>query len=629
MFAGNFYRQSHPTLPSLDAELVAALNPFEQTDATGTWQNDRFLLAHTLNRCTPESFKEVTPYGCPHSGLIIASWVRLERRAELAQQLNLDTPLSELTDPMLIIAAWLRWESDCVVHLHGAFAFAIIDPKRHLLFLARDPVGIRPLYYQVNAAECRFSTTAAVFSRVHAWKAEPDLDWVMRYLLPNASSNLSRTETAFHGIVKLEPGHWLLVASESIDLKRYHHFRDDAPFKLHREERWVDCYRSVLETVIREQMRSPHKLGVENSGGIDSATLTSFIARELGEPGERLTSFGFALCEQEPAYILETSQAHRIVHNHIFTQQPGRSDEVYERGLTVFGYPEEHNNGSGHIPFYDICQKSLIKTLFSGFGGDEVITNPGYHLRSELLDRGHYLALWGILPGTPITKTLRLLKEMAGKRYQRPPQPLPQAIRALWPFHVIQQNLVDEFALLDEYMRGNCFHAAYRRINEFALSGRLNAGFVPARLENCSLMAQSYGVDYRWPLLDTRLIQQYLSTPSIEKYGPNGMGRYLHRRAIEGVVPHRVAWKPTKDMGYAKLILQNNQSAIIAEAKEARRQEAQLHPVLETVIDRRKFREQIAIALQGNVPNEFAFTFRHSANSIRWLNHWLHGHPVD
>ncbi|NRD90386.1 hypothetical protein C8024_14330 [Sphingopyxis sp. BSNA05] len=52
-------------------------------------------------------------------------------------------------------------------------------------------------------------------------------------------------------------------------------------------------------------------------------------------------------------------------------------------------------------------------------------------------------------------------------------------------------------------------------------------------------MAASYGIDYRWPLWDKRLVQQYLSTPIIERAGPGGIGRYLHRRAITGTVPDR------------------------------------------------------------------------------------------
>ena len=149
--------------------------------------------------------------------------------------------------------------------------------------------------------------------------------------------------------------------------------------------------------------------------------------------------------------------------------------------------------------------------------------------------------------------------------------------------------------------------------------------YVPTRLENCTLMAASYGIEYRWPLWDARLVQQYLSTPSIEKHGPRGIGRYLHRRAISGTVPERVAWKPAKDMG-------NNRVADAAGEKNAanlvpdfRRNEANMHPALVELIDRDKWRKQIDRFEKGGVSKRFGITTRQTAKAIRWLSIWLHG----
>ena len=105
---------------------------------------------------------------------------------------------------------------------------------------------------------------------------------------------------------------------------------------------------------------------------------------------------------------------------------------------------------------------------------------------------------------------------------------------------------------LHEVYRDETRHdTPYRRVNDWIVNGLLQMPYVPTRLENCTLVAASYGVDYRCLLWNVRLIQQYLSTPSIEKVGPDGIGRYLHQRAINGTVPHQVAWMPSKDMGCA------------------------------------------------------------------------------
>jgi asparagine synthase (glutamine-hydrolysing) len=66
-------------------------------------------------------------------------------------------------------------------------------------------------------------------------------------------------------------------------------------------------------------------------------------------------------------------------------------------------------------------------------------------------------------------------------------------------------------------------------------------------------MASAYGIEYAWPLLDQRLVQQWLSTPAIWKVGDGGINRFLHRSAVSGVCPDKVAWKPSKDMGYQQV----------------------------------------------------------------------------
>ena len=92
----------------------------------------------------------------------------------------------------------------------------------------------------------------------------------------------------------------------------------------------------------------------ENSGGIDSASVTAYLARMLGEPGDRLHCFGLALNGEEPSFILKTSQHANIVHNYLIGAW-SISDEGLTapewRGLQVLGYPEEHGGGSQHIQF--------------------------------------------------------------------------------------------------------------------------------------------------------------------------------------------------------------------------------------------------------------------------------------
>lgn len=521
----------------------------------------------------------------------------------------------------LLRAGWQRWGEGLAEHLVGDYALVIRDASRHLTYLARDPLGVKPLYYRLDQGQLSHGLSIPQLQGRCPLPVTQDLDWAAAYLL---GLSFSTTETAYREIRKLAPGHWLACDDEgNVRIQRYHHWRDDAPFAAQRDPRWVEAYRAVLEEAIRCRMDPEAPMGSENSGGIDSATLTAFLAHILGNPGDRLYSFGFLQTGLEASFGLEVSQSSLIKHNYIVTTWRDEPEQ-FPVGLQTLGHPPEHGNSVGHIPFYRECRLHGIGILFSGFGGDEVVTNPGHHLRWELLDRHQFAALWDILPGDPVRRALRLLKTTSLSRNR--PRHNPNFLRAWnqrWPHQLLRPEVVQRLNLYERYMETAIYDAPYRRINDFILQHHLSRMQLTARLENCTLMAAAYGVDYRWPLWDARLVQQYLSTPSIEKVGPRGIGRYLHRRAIEGVVPKRVAWKPSKDMGYAQLRQELNRTGGLRLAELARALDANLHPALEGLIDTEKLRQQIRQASTAREENH-SLSIVMNLGHLQWLNLWLH-----
>lgn len=329
--------------------------------------------------------------------------------------------------------------------------------------------------------------------------------------------------------------------------------------------------------------------------------------------------------------MLETSQARRIRHNVLITHRPGLEldDAALLRALAVLGGPEEHHVGTAHRLFYDECQTRGIGTLFSGFGGDECVTQFGHLLPWELLDAGRYGALWDSLPGRPLRRWPRWLKAIAGRRDKPACNPRHlSAYQARWEHQIVRPDLAKRLNLERAYMDKARYDGPYRRINDFILRELLPAPYLVTRLETCTLLAAAQGIEYQWPLLDSRLIQQYLSTPSLEKRGPGGIGRYLHRRAVSGIVPPRVAWKPDKDMGYAGVFGGRLEARLAAQVSEARRHAAHLHPAIEALIDRRKWLDQIKQAGAGRRDEPFARSFLATVTAIRWLNFWLQGGEV-
>lgn len=632
MFAGliSFNNKFLPKQHFSPEDVRTSLSPYRVPDNVGFWQSDAACLLEIRTHISSRNRDAVLPLRCQETGVVLAFWGRIDNRKELADKLGLDVhSLARHTDAQLVLEGWRTWQESLPEHLIGDFAIAVIDPRRNYAFLARDPVGVKPLYYRLDANVFAFASSAAALKTLKNLPLTPDQEWMACYLW---FLSMSHDKTAYSEIYKLPPGHTLTVDQYgNQQLKKWHHWRDDAPWADKRDERWVNEYREVLEEAIRCRMESDYPLGTENSGGLDSATVTAYLAHFMGcTPGDKLHTFGYALCEQEPGYILETSQAKGIVHNYLITSR-NNADPLgsIARRLNALGYPEEHNMAAYHIPFYAECERRNVRTLFSGFGGDEVVSNRGHLLRFELLDKNKYNLLWELLPGNTFKRSLHLLKAISFGYPNLGYRPaFYKAWKTRWPYRILRDDVVEKYNIYHRYMETARYDAPYRSINDFILQHLLKLPYIPVRLENCSLMAASYGIEYCWPLLDARLVQKYLSTPSIEKAGPKGVKRYLHRKAIDGIVPERVAWKKTKDMGNSLYFRLAQKTVTNKLALMAQKLGDEIHPALKELIDYNRFDQQIVVAINEHNSGEFLYALRFNLVSLFLLNNWLNSNSI-
>ena len=601
--------------------LGAALAPYHRPDREGVWCEGPALLLAQRTFNAAASRDEVLPLRCAESGAVLAFWGRLDNRGELARILGVEpAQLARRLDSELVLQAWRRWGDALPEHLVGDFAIAVIDLQRRRLLLVRDAMGVKPLYYRHDADAISFASSAATLRTLRGLASTPDRRWMAEYAL---GLSMSGSRTAYREIRKLPPGHVLIhEAGAAPLLRRWHRWRDDAPDARVRDPRWVEAYRTRLEEAIRCRMPSDYPLATENSGGLDSSTIAVYLARLLGDPGERLHGFSFALYDHESTFVQETSRAAGIRHNRVIASLDESEEEresLRQRTLRILGYPQEHSVGSNHTPFYREAQARGIRTLYSGFGGDEVVTNPAAHVRLEMLDAGRYGSLQEMLPGNALTRRLRVVKMLLDRGRVRAHNPGFRRIYQLrWPHQPLRREVVEEYGLRDAYFAGAAYDAPYRRTNDFILQHLLQQPYIAQRFESCTLAAASWGIEYRWPLWDPRLVQQYLSTPSIEKRGPGHIGRYLHRRAVAGVVPERVAWKPSKDMGG---LTQRPDAAVSGD--RIRSLAGNLHPAVNELVDSSRLPGWADSLSDDRLPMEARHAIHRHLKALLWLNAWL------
>ncbi|NCT57268.1 MAG: asparagine synthetase B family protein [Legionella sp.] len=601
MIHGLLYRQpsAHRFEKKLDEQSLK-LSPVHETITT--WASPHCWLV--------QSSCEGTPLLGQDSPIQITAWARLDNREELAQKLNiLPKQLNTLSDTALILKAYQTYAEACTQHLFGDFCFAIYDTRTQTMFCARDQMGVKPFYYYLDERLFAFSTSLAMFHKLDCVPVKPSMAWASKFLLANLSMDFEKT--AYDKIFKLPPASQINITPTDISQKKYFEFHTKK-ISERSSEAYVELYQAQLERAIKTRIQTNHPLGTESSGGIDSSTITAYAAKYFERPLDDLYTFSFAHLEEEARHILSVSQQYNLSNNYICCDALENKFE-YNHALRTLGAPVEHGNATHHQVFYDLAAKHRIRALLSGFGGDEFVTSiHGDLYLYELLNNKQYVTLYKNLLGNSVTRALRFAKLCykttpdGGKISRR----MQHAFRSRWPDVIIAEDLIHAYGIQETYNARGAFDHGYANLDQFTLENRW-APFVSTRLENCTLMAASYGIEYRWPLLDPQLIQCFLSIPSSEKY-KQGIGRYLHRKAIAGIVPDNITWKASKYMGERVTSRKNNPTL-----------NTDLHPDLLPLINLPKLKKQADHLLQNQ---DAMHQFMQNIHHVNQLDHWLKYH---
>ena len=623
MFFLRFDRMHESPVDPMDArDVIQHLVPFGQADKSGSMEKGRVLLVQCVNWNTAPSTLEPAPLYDARSGIRIASWARIDNRADLADKLDISSSEAHrICDTKLILKCYLKWREDSVDHLIGDFVFVLYDEKERKIFCARDHMGVRPFYYFLSDERFFCATSLSALTHIKELPIHIRTQWMVEYLL---HLSMSFDRTPYEGIHKLPPAHTLTVTPTHHRLRCYFDLSSEPELKLKDSREYVDAYREQLDTAIKCRVNTSYPLGSELSGGLDSSTITAYSAGFFDQPLTNFHTFSFALGELEPRHILAVSQACGLPYNHVFTDRHLNREGLVERSLKILGYPVEHANAVSHEPFYRLAEKFHIRTLLSGFGGDEFGTTiHGYMVPMEMILKRRYKDLFNVLPGNALFRFLRMVK-LGFRKIQSHDFSLPEyaprfheAFSKRWPHQIVRPDLVEAYDLKQRFFDRARFDAGYTDLKRFTIENRW-APFVPTRMENCGLMSAARKVEYRWPLLDVRLVKLFLSIPSEENFY-RGMGRYLHRRAIDGVVPKLVTWKRSKYMG--SIVRSDHSGPVDMDTLSI----TDLHPKLAELIDVNKLGEQIATMApsKAGIDDGLAFQCRRNGLAVKNLNQWL------
>jgi asparagine synthase (glutamine-hydrolysing) len=284
------------------------------------------------------------------------------------------------TDTEVIVHLYEEIGTECVVRLRGMFAFALWDGRTQTLLLARDRVGIKPLYYTNTGKALVFG------SEIKSVIADPA---IVRRVNPRAIDRfityyyLPGNETLLQGIYKLRPGHYLTVNRGTVAEKQYWDLHFAAPENAQTFENAVESLQALLRQTVQDHMISDVPVGVLLSGGIDSTAVLRYAAEHAGTPLHTFTigftGEGFA---DERPYARIAAQRYGTRHQEITITANDFRDFLPKYAWHM----EEPVCEPPAVALYFVsrlARQSSVKVLLSGEGGDEAF--GGYQTYRNLL----------------------------------------------------------------------------------------------------------------------------------------------------------------------------------------------------------------------------------------------------
>lgn len=280
------------------------------------------------------------------------------------------------TDTEVLVHLYEEEGPDFISKLNGMFAFALWDLRDQSVLVARDQMGIKPLYWHHRGNRLVFASELKCLYRLGLEEWAPDLDALSAYL---HLGYIPREKSPIRGVFKLLPGERMLFRAGSAPQR--HRYWKLSAFMDHPGdavgESFIDETRDLLDDAVRLQLRSDVPLGSFLSGGLDSSAITMSAAREL----ENLDTFGIGF---KGHHFDETPYARKVAalagtRHHEEILEPNHLPELIQ---TLAWHLDEPNGDPAMLPSYWICQYSRekVKVALSGAGGDELFGGYPRHV---------------------------------------------------------------------------------------------------------------------------------------------------------------------------------------------------------------------------------------------------------
>ncbi len=418
-------------------------------------------------------------------------------------------------DTEVILKAWHAWGVECVEHMHGMYAFAIWNQREKELFLARDRLGIKPLYYSEDGNRiCFASNTQALLT---CGGVDTSIDPVSLHHQFTLHAVIPAPGTILQGVRKLAPGHTLLIDSKGEHKeRRYWHLSATRPERPLSDEDWLEAIHDKLQTAVRKRSEiADVPVGVLLSGGLDSSLLVALLA-EAGVSDLRTFSVGFEDHPEEKGNEFEYSDqvVERYQTRHRKFLIP--NDQVLPRLPEAVDAMAEPMFGQDAVAFYLLAEQvsKEIKVVQSGQGADEVF--GGYFWYPRMMAEAS---------GTPVERFARHYFDRDHEEF----------LHTVTPAYRGEDYTRERIAKLLSEPDADSFMDAVLRMDVTTL-------IVDDPVKRVDNMTMAWGLEARVPFLDHELVELAARCPPELKLRDGG--KYPLKAMARGLLPDSVIDRP-------------------------------------------------------------------------------------
>ena len=510
-------------------------------DGSGVYQNrDCTLLHRRLAVIDPAGGAQPMVLDRAGERLILVYNGELYNTQEVRQTLEkAGHVFSGHSDTEVVLHAYAEYGGDCVQHFNGIFSFAVWEEGSRRLFLARDRIGVKPLFYMCHEGGLLFASEIKTILAYPTVKAELDGEGVAQLIM--LGPGRLPGSGIFRGIREIEPGWCGFYEQGRLRLSRYWQLKD----REHRDtfEETAETVRYLVTDAIRRQMVSDVPLGTFLSGGLDSSLITAVCAREAEKRGERLNTFSVDYADNDKyfvpgkfqpnsdGYYIDLMQRTLGTNHHLTVLTPQDLLAVMEDATEARDLPGMADVDFSLLAFCKDIRREVTVAL-SGECADEIFGGYPWYRDPEIRERS----------GFPWAQNTAQRASLLQPGILKDPEGfvMDAYTRVCHESDILPENTPQE-----------------RRMKEMVnLNFRF---FMQTLLDRKDRMSMYHSLEVRVPFCDYRIAEYLYGVPwKMKDY--RGKEKGLLRTAMEGILPNEVLWRKkspypkTFDPAYGQLV---------------------------------------------------------------------------